>query len=336
MKPALFDICRRHGPVGAQLPALSVAQASAQRLLFDARFACFLARLLGQTVTVAESARAPSSPAAVLTLESPHGRCRLVIPIGAWPALQLAMALDDKAQVCGVLTCLLAALLSRWIPIVGQVQVTDADYLDAPDSGWATLSTDSARVVLVDADSSLVRQLAAAMTDQVSPELGSWPALAMPARLVLMQHLWTWAWWRGLHPGDVVLEPAKAGRTHVVWVGQGIALTTRATLNLVEQTVTVNENLRVQQIPMQPDVPMPAHDWAEIELPISFELETARIPLADWAAMTPGCVLDMGALLSEAAVRVVCHGQTIGRGQLVSVGDQLGVRLTRLGITRDV
>ena len=30
-------------------------------------------------------------------------------------------------------------------------------------------------------------------------------------------------------------------------------------------------------------------------------------------------------------MRLVCHGQTLGVGQLVAIGDQLGVRIVRMG-----
>jgi type III secretion protein Q len=39
--------------------------------------------------------------------------------------------------------------------------------------------------------------------------------------------------------------------------------------------------------------------------------------------------LDVGLL--DASVRLVCHGQTLGVGQLVAVGEQLGVRIVQMG-----
>jgi type III secretion protein Q len=68
----------------------------------------------------------------------------------------------------------------------------------------------------------------------------------------------------------------------------------------------------------------------ELQLPIVFELDTARISLAALADMRPGYAVELDVPLREATVRLVCHGQTLGQGQLVAIGDQLGVRITRM------
>jgi type III secretion protein Q len=68
----------------------------------------------------------------------------------------------------------------------------------------------------------------------------------------------------------------------------------------------------------------------ELQLPISFELDTARISLAALAGMRPGYAVELDVPLREATVRLVCHGQTLGQGQLVAIGGQLGVRITRM------
>ena len=69
-----------------------------------------------------------------------------------------------------------------------------------------------------------------------------------------------------------------------------------------------------------------------LELPIAFEIDTARVSLAELAGIRPGYVIELDTALSEATVRMVCHGQTIGQGQLIAVGEQLGVRIIRMGL----
>jgi type III secretion protein Q len=45
-----------------------------------------------------------------------------------------------------------------------------------------------------------------------------------------------------------------------------------------------------------------------------------------------GSVIELDVALLDASVRLVCHGQTLGIGQLVAIGDQLGVRIRRMGL----
>ena len=74
---------------------------------------------------------------------------------------------------------------------------------------------------------------------------------------------------------------------------------------------------------------------AELQLPVAFEVDTARITLNELASIQPGYVIELDRPLASAAVRLVCHGQTIGHGQLVAVGDQLGIRIVRMGMHHD-
>jgi type III secretion protein Q len=71
---------------------------------------------------------------------------------------------------------------------------------------------------------------------------------------------------------------------------------------------------------------------AEMELPVRFELETVAIPLGELHGISPGYVIELSAPVSQASVRLVACGQTIGHAELVAVGDRLGARVTRMVI----
>jgi type III secretion protein Q len=72
-----------------------------------------------------------------------------------------------------------------------------------------------------------------------------------------------------------------------------------------------------------------------LELPVAFELDTARVSLAELASMQPGYAVELAVPLAQAQVRLVCQGRTLGQGQLIAIGDQLGVRITRLEFAHD-
>jgi type III secretion protein Q len=68
----------------------------------------------------------------------------------------------------------------------------------------------------------------------------------------------------------------------------------------------------------------------ELELPVQFEIDTVAMPLAQLSALGPGYVVELPMPVDEAQLRLVAHGQTIGYGELVTVGEHLGVRIIRM------
>lgn len=68
----------------------------------------------------------------------------------------------------------------------------------------------------------------------------------------------------------------------------------------------------------------------ELELPLQFEIDTVALPLAQIAALRPGYVLELQVPVRDARIRLVTHGQTIGHGELVALGEHLGIRILRM------
>lgn len=63
-----------------------------------------------------------------------------------------------------------------------------------------------------------------------------------------------------------------------------------------------------------------------IELTVQFDVGTASITLDELRSIQPGFIIE----LSTSATTPVCakiNGATIGRGELVRIGDKIGVRL---------
>ena len=84
----------------------------------------------------------------------------------------------------------------------------------------------------------------------------------------------------------------------------------------------------------QPTPPDADEDTSLAELPVrlAFEVDRFEVPLAELQGMGPGFVLPLTPNLERGEVRILANGRSIGRGELVRLGDRgpLGVRVLRL------
>ncbi|ALL70453.1 Type III secretion inner membrane protein (plasmid) [Paraburkholderia caribensis MBA4] len=76
-------------------------------------------------------------------------------------------------------------------------------------------------------------------------------------------------------------------------------------------------------------------DIGLLDLPVQFEIDSVALPLAQLAALRPGYVIELAAPVLDTPVRLVSHGQTVGYGEIVCVGEHLGVRITRMAYAGD-
>lgn len=73
----------------------------------------------------------------------------------------------------------------------------------------------------------------------------------------------------------------------------------------------------------------PAIDTMPIVL--DFHLGQASLPLSELsAALAPGYVIELGRPLDTHTVAVRANGQLLAHGELIQVGDQLAVRISRI------
>ncbi len=68
---------------------------------------------------------------------------------------------------------------------------------------------------------------------------------------------------------------------------------------------------------------------SDIELELCVEIGRARLPLRQLLALTPGSVVELDRALGE-PVDVLVNGTLVGRGQIVTIGDEFGVRLSEI------
>jgi len=67
----------------------------------------------------------------------------------------------------------------------------------------------------------------------------------------------------------------------------------------------------------------------ELPLRIVFEVGRLELSLGDVRQMAPGTVLPLSRPFDE-ALDIMASGRRIGRGEIVRIGDSLGVRIIRL------
>jgi type III secretion protein Q len=67
----------------------------------------------------------------------------------------------------------------------------------------------------------------------------------------------------------------------------------------------------------------------EIEIRLAFEIGRQTLPFSAVNRLAPGYVFDL-ARDPEAAVDIVANGTRIGHGEIVTIGDTIGVRVTRM------
>jgi len=147
-----------------------------------------------------------------------------------------------------------------------------------------------------------------------------------------------------LRPGDVVLRFASHGLQELEGRSPVPALelhwgpggthryVARATLDGPQLVLDTDPAMTYQND--RPDSDMPDAQTQtsidELDLPVRFEIETVALPLAQLSALRAGYVVELPRTIRDARVRLVSYGQLIGSGELVTVGEQLGVRIVEM------
>ncbi|MGN6651038.1 type III secretion system cytoplasmic ring protein SctQ [Trinickia sp.] len=176
----------------------------------------------------------------------------------------------------------------------------------------------------------------------------------IPGRIVLGAKRLPIETLRALAPGDVLLR-ALASTLSPVVTGAAEHAAASATaawgtpgLTRLHAPVTIDKHtLLIVKEPTMNDKFDAAHpgdslapdqaespiDIGELDLPVQFEVDTVALPLSQLYALRPGYVLELSTPVAEAQLKLVTHGQTIGYGELVTVGEHLGIRILRMAHT---
>ena len=335
---------RRGAPVRAdsllgRLPALRPAAARAARTGFDARFARWLSERIGLPTQV-HGARPPTELLS-LDLHSAAGRADVALDPAQWPALAMAAELPDAELAREVTDALLAPLAARLAPLLPGLRVGAVRRYPSSAAGPCALpamAIGGGQLSLVRLDRALADHLDALMRDGAASPLGRLAALRVPMRLTLFDRPLGREALHSLAAGDVVLAGAarRAGPRWRVFLKFGLGITMQATADLdlhASRAYVAAPPRLVDEAAAAPLATPAAEGLEHLQVPVSFEIDSARIALGELASLGEGAVIELDVPLHEATVRLVCHGQTLGIGQLVAIGDQLGVRIVRMGLS---
>ncbi len=136
-----------------------------------------------------------------------------------------------------------------------------------------------------------------------------------------------------LEEHDVVLidDPTREADALSCWLGVG------STRRYAGRALLRNGQLHMVQFGIRRDANMTSSDVAaprteesaleEIPVKLRFELLQWNASLGEVADLAAGAVIDLGQRIDEQSVTVWVEQRCIGKGQLVSIGERLGVRL---------
>jgi type III secretion protein Q len=176
--------------------------------------------------------------------------------------------------------------------------------------------------------------------DRPQPSLARWQPLPVPVSIACAGPRLAPQEWAALRPGDVLVlgsrkqpPPLHASANGRRWPvasaaeGYRIAGPMQTIPTLLESTA-MNDNDAAQGDTAATD-PANAADAATRALPVLVEFELGRLEstVGELAGLQPGYVFPLPAFVEGANVTIRANGRVSGRGELVAVGDTLGVRL---------
>lgn len=175
--------------------------------------------------------------------------------------------------------------------------------------------------------------------DNPLPDLARWNDLPAPVAIACAGPRLDAAEWAALRPGDVLVlgNRAQPPPLHADANGRRWALASNhdgcriagpmQTIPTLLESSPMNEH---DDAPADAaDAPKDDGDAATRSLPVLVEFELGRLELTlgELAGLQPGYVFPLPAFVEGANVTIRANGRASGRGELVAVGDTLGVRL---------
>lgn len=175
--------------------------------------------------------------------------------------------------------------------------------------------------------------------DDARNDLGEWQRLPTPVAIRLPGPRLRAADWRALRRGDVIVIGARArapapqavaadrrwplAAENGRWRIEGPAILSPAS----QKDSAMNDqeaNADAVDTGAEQNAQHPAHD---LPVTLEFELGNVQMSVGDLASIQPGYVFALPAHLEGANVAIRANGRNAGRGEIVAVGDTLGVRL---------
>jgi type III secretion system YscQ/HrcQ family protein len=177
--------------------------------------------------------------------------------------------------------------------------------------------------------------------ERSTPTAGIWQRLPGTLRMELREIPFPLAELSASEIGDVLILGARADcwrDLHVTLVGahgntrlrDWSACYDGARLTIIPAVLTSAMELIMSQ--PQPLAAAPPGAADNIPVSLDFDLGSLALPLGELAALKPGYVFELPGNLEKLRVVIRANGTRIGHGELVAVGDVLGVQLLAIEI----
>jgi type III secretion protein Q len=337
-----------------RLRMLQPWQAEASRVLFDARTRHLLPE--GCSASAAWVDGAPTNvpdSAVVLRFVGPRGRVSTRVSCSESDMLAQAVDPSIGPQLQSTLLQFATHDVVPWLEALGLAGPNALEVEQVPvfapaneaqiEIGWSRHHGDAGRVRLVHADALAVRSVRSALF-KVAPA-HTFRALRVTGRLLLGERTMPVARADALRCGDVILPQGTletgSSLRGVLLFGEPSARHWTAPASWLEHTITIEgvplmSHGKAKAAASGDAAPNSAMRISDIDIPIAFEVETTTITLAALESIQPGYVFELPMAAAGATVRLTVYGQAVGQGELVSVGEQLGVRILRIGASNAV
>ncbi|QGZ65825.1 type III secretion system cytoplasmic ring protein SctQ [Paraburkholderia acidisoli] len=354
------------GALARGLAQVSAAQAQGARVLFDARLDALAARIGGVQTWHAEPAAATPADFAApgrIVLAHVAGTLAIDIDLQRYPALRIAAAAQAAQPLRQAVAAALLAPLAEALTAAGcgawrvQSLETGAPRIDDKDCLAARVSVTFAEhrhEARLHAHPAMLALFARRLeqTAVVTPEHAPAASWRVPGRIAIGARRVAIAALEKLRPGDVLLRTMPAateralaeGRAFDVRAAWGTAglvrLAARAQLHestlAITGTPTMNDEAQQADYDAAPSADFSSDmrgepiEIGELDLPVQFELDSVALPLAQLSSLRPGYVIELDTPVTDAQIRLVAHGQTIGYGELIAVAEHLGIRIVSM------
>ncbi|WPB57930.1 FliM/FliN family flagellar motor switch protein [Xylophilus sp. GOD-11R] len=301
---------------------------------------------------------APIAPDALLAIVCTSvGEFDLALEPRQWPDLALAAGLPDAGRRSAVAMLLLSECIGA-----SAAELLSVDLRTTAPPGSRSigveLSRGDSRAQLLRMDEALFRSLERSL-DKTPPRLAQGALrMRLPSRVVLASRGLSNQVLQRLRQRDVLLlpdVPARPGagaagmpmvNACLAW-GPGSRGALRVPVLLQDTKMTLTSPLDLAMPDMAPVPSTNSHHGhagdagisdalARMELPVQFEMAGPSLQLADIASLVADDVLELPMAVEQSRVRMVVAGQCVGLGELVAVGNRLGVRILRMDLASEM
>lgn len=197
--------------------------------------------------------------------------------------------------------------------------------------------------VLFQDPSALDKLVPAPPAASAGPMSKSFDGLRVPLAFRIGDSVLSLAEVRGIRPGDIVsVEHWTAAGTGLVVQAElggptGRQLIARAEGSRITVTQWRNPSMKRDELAPATEgddaTGLPLDRLDALEVALRFEVGHLSLSLGELRNIGPGHVFDLTQPLNRSPVRILAHGNVLGKGFLVAVGERLGVRVSEFAPT---